>query len=69
MKITTHNFEDDSDSRSVTSESSLKKRQIILTNNAVTKKVKKPTQGDLVGSQIEMIKGMTQIMNHRLKNP
>ena len=58
------NFDDDSDSGGVTSEHSLKKWKIKSNNDAVTKKT---TQGCLVGSQIEAMRGTTQDMNHHLE--
>lgn len=62
-----HDYDDDWDSCGVTSESLLQKRKVKSTKNVVTKKVKKPTQGNLIGSQIEMMKDPTQVINIRLE--
>lgn len=43
-----HDYDDDWDSCGVTSESLLQKRKVKSTKNVVTKKVKKPTQGNLI---------------------
>ena len=62
-----HDYDDDWDSCGVTSESLLQKRKVKSTKNVVTKKVKKPTQGNLVGSQIEMMKDLKQVIKIRLE--